>query len=241
MTLLSRITILFVALLVAAPGYAREGTITRETDLKLLPKETAKRVAMLPAGSVVDIKGRSGFWLRVQVSAAPAQAAKAVGKSGWVKFIRVRDRTTAGSNAQQQSAGGFFASISRSVTGIFGGGRRNTRTSPAITTGIRGLSANDLETAAPDMDAVNKLRAWRASVASAANFADQGKLNPAQIAYFAAEPLPVAEQSSDSGTESPGESPADNAGEDRMQKILKFFTSTPSKAKQNSDDDEGMN
>ncbi len=240
MKFFSRIAVLFLLLLTAAPAVAREGTITGATDLRAGPNEAARPVAMLPVGSVVDIKERRGFWLRVQVSTSPTQGAKAVGKSGWVKFIRVRDRDPADDKAQQPSTGGFFSSLARNVTGLFGGSR-NSGTRSAATTGIRGLSANEIETAAPDMAAVNRLGAYRASPARVSSFADQGALRAVPIAYLTAEPVPAAGDEPASAGGPAAEKSDAAAGEGTANDILKFFTSTPNKTRPARDEDEGAN
>jgi|GEM_PF-1006504 len=237
--LAGRIALLISALLAAAPGTAREGTVSRAAELRSYPIEAARPVATLPVGTVVDIQGRRGFWLRVQVSASPAQAAQMAGQRGWIKFARIRDRSAAVPGASQKSSGGFFASLSRGVTGVLGGSSQNTQSRSTITTGIRGLSAGELEAAAADTAALQQLDAYQISATDAARFAQQGKLSEAQVAYLDAEPAPVAGEDSASDSTGPSQG-SDRSGEGAGVKgILNFFSNSPSQAKQNRDEDEG--
>ena len=68
------------------------------------------------------------------------------------------------------------------LTGLFGGGRTQEKATIA-TTGIRGLSPEDLRNASPDPAALAKAHGYRADKPAAERFAKDGKLATVSVKY----------------------------------------------------------
>ena len=148
---------LFAALLsLAASAWAQEQAFTsRATDLRDRGASDGKAVASLPADTSVKIIKREGAWTQVEAN----------GQKGWVSAFSLRFPVT----AEKSSGSGLSA-----VTSIFGGGRDSKAT--VATTGIRGLSPEDLKNANPDPAAVAKMESYRTNKDAAERFAREGKL-----------------------------------------------------------------
>jgi uncharacterized protein YraI len=159
------------ALLFAA-AYAASEVGTTRMDVKLLsaPKTDAKTVGQLGADTRVDIAERRGAWMRV----------KADGTAGWVRLHQVR----LGTGAEKTSSEGMKMLWTAGQTG------RSGATGIVATTGVRGLSAEDLKTANPNPQQVQALEKYRASDQQAREQARAAGLRERQIA-----PLPKEEQS----------------------------------------------
>jgi uncharacterized protein YgiM (DUF1202 family) len=156
----SRILLLVLALALAPFARADEQAFTnRATDLRERGANDAKVIASLPEKTEVKVLQRAGGWTRVE----------AAGKSGYVNVFHLRFPTTVDS----QSSGGSnpFASVTS-----FLGGRQAEKKASIATTGIRGLSPEDLKNAAPDPAALAKAHSYRADRPTAERFAREGKL-----------------------------------------------------------------
>jgi hypothetical protein len=148
---------LFAALLsLAASAWAQDQAFTnRSTELRDQGARDARAVASLPADTPVRVLSRAGAWTQVEAN----------GQKGWVSAFSLRFPVT----AERSSGGGFSA-----VTSIFGGARDSKAT--VATTGIRGLSPDDLKNASPDTAALAKAQSYRASKDAAERFARDGRL-----------------------------------------------------------------
>ena len=109
---------------------------------------------------VIKVMSRAGGWTQVD----------AAGKTGWVNAFHLRFPVTVDKSGA--SGGGGFAS---SVTSMLSGGRSSQQTTIA-TTGIRGLSPEDLKKASPDAAALSKAQSFRSDKPGAERFARDGKL-----------------------------------------------------------------
>ena len=84
------------------------------------------------------------------------------------------------------SDSGFFSNLARGATGLFGA-RNNARPpngAATATIGIRGLSAADLQTAAPNPAALQAMESFAASPSTAAIFAQQARLQVESVPYL---------------------------------------------------------
>ena len=155
------------ALLALAPAaWGQEQAFTnRATDLRERGANDAKALATLPENTPVKVLARSGGWTRVEAD----------GKSGFVNVFHLRFPAS----VQTQSSGGNPLS---SVTSFLGGGRSSEKATIA-TTGIRGLSPEDLKNAAPDTAALAKAHSYRADKPAAERFARDGKLAAVSVDY----------------------------------------------------------
>jgi hypothetical protein len=153
------------ALLALAPAaWGQEQAFTnRSTDLRDRGANDAKSVATLKENTPVKVLARSGGWTRVEAD----------GKSGFVNVFHLRfpasvDTKSTGSNP--------FSS----VTSFLGGGRGSEKATIA-TTGVRGLSPEDLKNASPDTAALAKAQSYRSDKPTAERFAREGKLSAVSV------------------------------------------------------------
>lgn len=140
------------------------GTVTRDTELKAEPFLDAATLAALPARSPVTILERRGGWLRV-----------ASGRTqGWVRLLHV--------SSQPPSSGGPTAreleAAARVATGRAGTGNI------VVTTGIRGLSEEQLRQAQPSPEQVESLERLAVDAAQASAYAAAHRLERRAIPYL---------------------------------------------------------
>lgn len=138
------------------------GTMTRAETLRSKPFADAAAVVQATSGAKVEIVTRNGGWYQV----------KTAGKTGWVRMLSVR-RTAA-------ATGSSVAGIAGVVSGRTGTGKVTT------TTGVRGLEAEELKTAAFNAEQIAKVEQYRVSRKDADAFAQQAKLTPRDV-----KPLPA--------------------------------------------------
>jgi hypothetical protein len=159
-----------LALIVAASAFAhaQETAFTnRATELKDQAASEARTVASLREGTEVKVTQRANGFARVE----------AAGQSGWIRVFHLRFPAV----GQTSSASGVSGGLS-SLTSAFSG--RSSSQSPTIaTTGIRGLSPEDLKNANPDAEALKRMQSYRADRPAAERFAREGKLIEASIDY----------------------------------------------------------
>lgn len=155
---------LLAASLLAA---AQEQAFTnRATELKERGAADARTVASLPEGAQVKVLERGGGWTRVESG----------GQEGWLRVFHLRFPATA-QVAAPSSGTGFL----QGITGGLGFGREQPKTTTIATTGIRGLSPEDLKNASPDNAALGRMESYRADSAAAERFAREGKLAPVRV------------------------------------------------------------
>lgn len=150
-----RRALLLLALL-ACPALAavQSGTITRPAELRTTPFSDGKLVKTLPQGTPVEVVKRVGGWYEV----------KTAGTSGWVRMWMLRFSTPAtGTQSATQTA-----QVLRSG--------RSGSTYTTATTGVRGLSEEDLANAVPDAAAVQALESLAVGQSDARGFANQASL-----------------------------------------------------------------
>jgi hypothetical protein len=154
----SATALLAIALSFAASAWAQDQAFTnRSTELKDRAAQDARTLATLPENTSVKVLGRGGAFTQVDAS----------GQKGWVKAFHLRFPATVDKSA---SSGSGFSSL----TSVFSG-RQSEKTTIA-TTGIRGLSPEDLKNAAPDAAALAKAQSYRSDKPTAERFARDGKL-----------------------------------------------------------------
>ena len=150
----------------AATAWAQEQAFTnRSTELKERAAPEAATLATLPENTEVKVVQRSGGWTRVDAG----------GKAGWVRVFHLRFPAT----AQAAESGGGLGSLSSAL----GFGKQRSQTTTIATTGIRGLSPEDLKNASPDAAALAKAQSYRADKPAAERFARDGKLQDVKVDY----------------------------------------------------------
>lgn len=143
-----------------------KGTLLKASELKEKPFIDAKTLATLPAQSPVSILERNGGWFRVQAAA----------QSGWVRMLNVK--VTEG--AQNLGSGTDLTQAATLATGRAGSGNI------VSTSGLRGLSEEELSNAQPDYAQFDKLNSYGVDKAAASSYAKSHGLSSRSVPYLPA-------------------------------------------------------
>ena len=141
---------------------AETGTVLRKTELRAEPLGSAQVLAQLAAKAEVEVGERKGAWAAVTTGE---------GASGWVRVLAIRT----GSGERGASGAGSLASVFR--TGSSG---------QTVTTGVKGLSAEQLRNASPDAAELARLDALATNADDARRFAAEANLQPREVEYLTA-------------------------------------------------------
>lgn len=142
-----------------AGGYAY---IIRTTELKAKPFTDSQTLTTLPPRSRVEVLARQSSWTQV----------KSASFSGWVKMLSLQLET---SGQSKRGDNGLSALFNVASTG---------RSSSTVTTGIRGLSEEQLKNAKPDPKALQAAKRYAASREDARRYAAEGKLDAQSVDYL---------------------------------------------------------
>src|SRR5262245_3772587 len=153
----------FAALLVMLPLVcsAEPATVIRATELKQEPASDAATVATLAENTAVDALERRSGWTRI----------KAPSGEGWVRMLSLRFGSA---TAAKPGASGASQMFNVARTGTSG---------TQVTTGVRGLDAEQPANAQPNPAELAKLEQFAADRDAAAKFAAQGKLATRSVEY----------------------------------------------------------
>jgi hypothetical protein len=153
----------FLGLLLLLPllALAEPATVIRATDLKQEPATDSATIASLPENTAVDALERKSGWTRV----------KAAGGEGWVRMLSLR---YGGAAAAKPGASGANQLFNVARTGTSG---------TQVTTGVRGLDAEQIVNAQPNPNELAKLQNFAAERSAAESFAAQGKLAATPVDY----------------------------------------------------------
>jgi hypothetical protein len=142
-----------------AGGYAY--TI-RAAELKAKPYSDAQTLTSLPPRSKVEVLGRQASWTQV----------KSASFSGWVKMLNLQLE----SNEQKKSGdNGLSALFNVAATG---------KSNSTVTTGIRGLSEEQLKNTKPDPQALQAAKRYAVNRQDAQRYAAEGKLHAQSVDYL---------------------------------------------------------
>jgi hypothetical protein len=159
----------------AAHAQGEAAVMKRAGELREAPAESARSLAPLSADSAVTRLGeRQGPWIQVR---------NAAGATGWVHMFDV---------APQSSGGNAGSGALRGVTNFFNKGNNRPVTTATSTIGIRGLGAEDLAQAQPNLGAVTQMEALRQSESQARAFAGEAALVSVPVEPLPAPALPAA-------------------------------------------------
>jgi hypothetical protein len=140
-------------LLQSAALAAESGTALKADAIRAEPFGDAKQVATLATGDKVEILKKDGGWLQVK---------SAKGK-GWVRMLSIR-------KGDAKKGSGEAAGLLALTSGRAGTGK------VVATTGIRGLSEEELKAASFNAKELQLAESYAVKKADAHNFAAQGKL-----------------------------------------------------------------
>lgn len=149
-----------------APVKTANGFLLKASDLKEKPFTDARTAAKLAKQTRITILERKGGWFRVQVAK----------KSGWVRMLNVK--VTEG--AQNLGSGTDLSKAATLATGRAGTGN------VVSTSGLRGLSEEELRTAKPDYTQFDKLNGYGADESAAARYAKANALKSRSVKYLPA-------------------------------------------------------
>ena len=147
--------ILLLALALPAAATMGNGTTTKPAELRSSPLADGTTLQTLPANAQVEVLKRVGGWYQVKT---------AEGTEGWLRMWLLRF------SSPPSGAGAFKQNVA-----VLGSGRAGS-TYTTATTGVRGLSEEDLQNAKPNPAAVLALDAMAVTPDDARGFAKKGAL-----------------------------------------------------------------
>jgi hypothetical protein len=160
----SMAALLVIFLLAVGTTLAGEaGTALKADDLKAEPFRDAKTLGSLTAGDNVEILNKQGGWFQV----------KSKKGSGWVRMLSIR-------RGEPRKGSGDAAGVLGLASGRAGTGK------VVATTGIRGLSEEELKSAKYNEMELRKAESFAATEAEARRFAAEGKLVARKVKYLSA-------------------------------------------------------
>jgi len=141
------------------------GTALKADTLRATPFADAKSVGTLSKNDAVDIVAKKGAWLQVTTQ-------KSTGKknTGWVRLLSVK---RGGASSSNQVKGLADVASGRAGTGKV-----------VSTTGIRGLSAEELKSAQFNETEMKKLEGYTLTPSDGQKFAKAGGLTATKLPYF---------------------------------------------------------
>jgi hypothetical protein len=154
------IAILGLALFCTSQAWSAErGTALKADKLRAEPFADAKTTGNLNKNEAVDILNKKGAWLQIKTSK----------NTGWVRLLSVK-RAGANNNVVK---GAVDVASGRAGTGKV-----------VSTTGIRGLSAEELKAAQFNEEEMKRMESYSTTPAEAKQFASSGGLNATSIPYL---------------------------------------------------------
>ncbi len=157
-----RLAALVLAAFASAALAAEQGFTNRATELKARAAPDSATVATLSENTPVKVIARGGAWTEVEAG----------GKSGWVRVFHLRFPAAVGTSSSSSGLASLGSALG------FGGKNEQAR---LATTGIRGLSSEDVKNASPDPQALALMQSFRADRPSAERFAREAKLAEAHV------------------------------------------------------------
>lgn len=142
---------------------AETAYLVRPTALKAKPFSDADTLATLPDQAQVEVLSRKASWMQIKAEAG----------TGWVKMLSVRLR--ANSTAPKSESDGSLGKLFNLAT--------TGKSGSTVTTGVRGLSEEQLKNATPNPEAFKILQGYAAQKEEAQSFATAGQLKPEKVEY----------------------------------------------------------
>jgi len=154
----------FLALLLLLPGlcWAEPAVVIRATELKKEPATDAPTVAELAENAALDAGERKGGWTRVKTPG---------GAEGWVKMLLLR-----------YGAPGTAKAGDTGLSQMFNVARTGT-SGTTVTTGVRGLDAEQISNAQPNAAELGKMASFAATKEASSGFAKRARLQARQVDY----------------------------------------------------------
>jgi hypothetical protein len=138
------------------------GSALKGTEMRAEPYRDAKQVGSLASGDKVEILRREGGWYEIKSSKG----------SGWVHMLNIRRGDATKRSIDAQGIAGLAT------------GRRGTGQVVA-TTGVRGLTEEELKKAKFNESELKKVESFTATEKEVRKFATEGKLVEQKVNYLA--------------------------------------------------------
>ena len=152
-----------LALLCGAAQAAETAYTVRTTEVKAKPYSDAATLITLPQQSKVEVLARKASWMQI----------RAEGKNGWVKMLSLK----LGDMQAKPGDSGLHSLFNVAAKGSSGG---------TVTTGVRGLSEEDLKNARPNPQALQTMQGYAENKTNAQKFARSGNLKAQNVEYLPA-------------------------------------------------------
>ena len=159
--------VLMLAGLLAGAACAESALTTRSTEMQAQPQSDSASVTTLAENSRVEVLARKGAWSQVKT---------ATGQTGWVRMLSLKPEVS-GQQAPASSSNPVGA-----LGNLLTAGR--TSNTSTVTTGVRGLSEEDLQNAQANPAEVEKMQRFSVDKNAAQSFAQCSKLAPVQVDYL---------------------------------------------------------
>lgn len=157
-----------------------DGVIVRISKVYISADSRSESVGRLPAGESVSVFSRKGGWKEI--------FSKSRNVTGWVRSYQVREGLIKAETSKSESdSRGFLAglaSFSRRATGFFGGADDAAGTDRTATIGVRGLSEQQIKSARPDIEELEKLQSFSSNKTRMKTFASKGELSSHKLRHF---------------------------------------------------------
>lgn len=147
-----RMLITGLCLLMPLVVIAETGSALKNDTLRKEPFADAKSAGSMARGESVQILKKQGAWLQIKTKKT----------TGWVRLLSVKRGAASGGN---QTAGVLAVASGRAGTGQV-----------VSTTGVRGLSEDELKAAQFNEAEISAMEGYTTSADSARQFANQGQL-----------------------------------------------------------------
>lgn len=155
------ILVIYLGLLCCAAQAVETATAVRNTEIKAKPFADAAIVGTLEQGGKVEVLARKASWMRI----------KADDSSGWVKMLSLRLSEGETNKSGDSGLGALFNVASKGSSG------------GTVTTGVRGLSEENLKNAQANPKALEAMQGYVANKTEAQQFAKSGGLHEQSMDY----------------------------------------------------------
>lgn len=145
---------------------AETAYLVRATELKAKPFTDAATLVTLAGQSKLEVLARQASWMQVKTEAGV----------GWVKMLSVRMGNSGAPGKSGDSGLGKLFNLA--TTGSSGS---------TVTTGVRGLSEEQLQNAQPNPEAFKTLQGYATKKDEAQKFAKAGALKAEKLDYLGAD------------------------------------------------------
>ena len=152
--------LILISLVAPILAFADAGAALKTDTVRAEPFADAKTVGNINKNDSVDILNKKGAWLQIKTKKT----------SGWVRLLSVKRGA---------------ATVSNNGKGVIDVASGRTGTGQVVsTTGIRGLSAEDLKSAKFNEEEMKKMESHTLSASDGQSFANAGGLNSVKLAYL---------------------------------------------------------